>query len=72
MPAPKYGPYRSSQDLLPPFPALTTDEDREKKAQMWEPGTYLVVAISELIFAPLMGNGISEDKKGGEVVESLK
>jgi hypothetical protein len=40
----EYGLYRSGQDLLPPFSALTTDEDREKKAQVREPGTYLVIA----------------------------
>jgi len=44
LPTPEYGLYRSRRDLLPPFSALTTDEDREKKAQMQEPGTYLVIA----------------------------
>lgn len=32
------------EDLLPPFSALTTDEEREKKAEFKEPGTYHVVA----------------------------
>lgn len=35
---------RSVEDLLPPFSALTTDEDRERKAELQNPGTYHVVA----------------------------
>ncbi|CZR50832.1 uncharacterized protein PAC_00706 [Phialocephala subalpina] len=33
----------SEEDLLPPFQTLTTDEDREKKAEMHQPGTYHVI-----------------------------
>jgi len=44
LPTPEYGLYRSGQDLLPPFSALTNDDDREKKAQMREPGTFIVIA----------------------------
>jgi hypothetical protein len=44
LPTPGYGCDRSAQDLLPAFSALASDEDREKKAQLREPGTYLVVA----------------------------
>jgi hypothetical protein len=35
---------RSVEDLLPPFAALTTDEDRERKAELKDPGTYHVIA----------------------------
>lgn len=35
---------RPVEDLLPPFPALTTDEEREKKAELHQPGTYHVIA----------------------------
>ncbi|KAJ6153372.1 hypothetical protein N7497_007691 [Penicillium chrysogenum] len=35
--------YFSSKDSLPPFSLLTSDEDREKKAEGVSPGTYLVV-----------------------------
>jgi hypothetical protein len=35
---------RSVEDLLPPFSALTTDEERERKAELQNPGTYHVVA----------------------------
>jgi hypothetical protein len=35
---------RSVEDLLPPFSALTTDEERERKAELKNPGTYPVVA----------------------------
>jgi len=34
---------RSVEDSLPPFAALTTDEEREKKAELRNPGTYHVV-----------------------------
>lgn len=32
------------EDLLPPFAALTTDEERERKAELQDPGTYHVIA----------------------------
>ena len=35
---------RSIEDILPPFSALTTDEERERKAELKNPGTYHVVA----------------------------
>lgn len=35
--------YFSSGDLLPPFSLLTSDEEREKKAEAFSPGTYHVV-----------------------------
>ena len=35
---------RSVEDSLPPFPSLTTDEEREKKAESQDPGTYHVIA----------------------------
>ena len=35
---------RSVEDLLPPFSALTTDEDRERKAELQNPGTYHVIS----------------------------
>lgn len=35
---------RLLQDLLPPFWSLTTDEERERKAESVNPGTYHVVA----------------------------
>jgi hypothetical protein len=35
---------RSVEDILPPFSALTTDEERERKAELTNPGTYHVVA----------------------------
>ncbi|KAJ5040090.1 hypothetical protein NUH16_009891 [Penicillium rubens] len=35
--------YFFSKDSLPPFSLLTSDEDREKKAEGVSPGTYLVV-----------------------------
>jgi hypothetical protein len=34
----------SVEDLLPPFSALTTDEEREKKAESLNPGTLYVIA----------------------------
>jgi hypothetical protein len=34
----------SVEDLLPPFSALTTDEEREKKAESRNPGTLYVIA----------------------------
>ncbi|PYI09034.1 hypothetical protein BO78DRAFT_405231 [Aspergillus sclerotiicarbonarius CBS 121057] len=34
-------------DLLPPFATLTSDEERERKAQASIPGTYHVVAVPE-------------------------
>ncbi|OOF96931.1 hypothetical protein ASPCADRAFT_165160 [Aspergillus carbonarius ITEM 5010] len=37
----------TSGDLLPPFATLTSDEERERKAQASIPGTYHVVAIPE-------------------------
>ncbi|KAF8866465.1 hypothetical protein BDZ45DRAFT_273651 [Acephala macrosclerotiorum] len=33
------------EDLLPPFQTLTTDEERERKAELHQPGTYHVIAI---------------------------
>ena len=45
MPYPERRQYRSVEDLLPPFPSLTTDEERERKAESQEPGTYHVIAI---------------------------
>ncbi|KUJ22518.1 uncharacterized protein LY89DRAFT_728652 [Mollisia scopiformis] len=38
---------RSAEDLLPPFQLLTTDEEREKKAELYQPGTYHVIANQE-------------------------
>lgn len=35
---------RAVEDLLPPFSVLTTDEERERKAELQNPGTYHVVA----------------------------
>ena len=35
---------QQQEDLLPPFSALTNDEDREKKAEYRKPGTYHLVA----------------------------
>jgi hypothetical protein len=35
---------RTVEDLLPPFSALRTDEDRERKAELQNPGTYHVIA----------------------------
>jgi hypothetical protein len=43
LPTPGYCPDRYAEDLLPTFSALTSDEDREQKAQLREPGTYLVI-----------------------------
>ncbi|GKZ35312.1 hypothetical protein AbraIFM66950_005907 [Aspergillus brasiliensis] len=37
----------STCDLLPPFATLTSDEERERKAQAAVPGTYHVIAIPE-------------------------
>ena len=34
---------RAGLDVLPPFSELTTDEDRERKAEVHEPGTFHVV-----------------------------
>lgn len=34
---------RQQDDLLPPFSALTNDEDREKKAEFRKPGSYYLV-----------------------------
>lgn len=52
LPAPSYGQDRSSEDVLPEFSALVTDEDRERKAELQEPGTYLVV-VNPSSFASL-------------------
>lgn len=38
---------RSSEDLLPPFNSLTTDEERERQAELQSPGTYHVVVNHE-------------------------
>lgn len=35
---------RTSEDTLPPFSTLTTDDEREKKAESRDPGTFVVVA----------------------------
>ncbi|KAH7364485.1 fungal-specific transcription factor domain-containing protein [Rhexocercosporidium sp. MPI-PUGE-AT-0058] len=35
---------RASEDILPPFSALTTDDERERKAESRDPGTFVVVA----------------------------
>lgn len=35
---------RATDDFLPPFADLTSDEDREKKAESVDPGTYHVIA----------------------------
>jgi hypothetical protein len=35
---------RNTTDVLPPFSALTSDEERERKAESQEPGTYHVIA----------------------------
>lgn len=41
------------EDLLPPFSALTTDEERERKAELQDPGTYHVVAnLSSFVALP--------------------
>lgn len=42
---------RSVEDLLPPFSALTTDEDRERKAELQNPGTYHVIANPSSFFS---------------------
>lgn len=39
----KYSPSRTQEDLLPAFSALTTDEERERKAELREAGTYMVI-----------------------------
>lgn len=36
-------PPRPVEDPLPPFNSLTTDEEREKKAELHQPGTYHVI-----------------------------
>jgi hypothetical protein len=41
----------SSDDTLPTFHALTTDEDRERKAESYEPGTYHVVVNPDSFLA---------------------
>ncbi|KAI9759436.1 MAG: hypothetical protein M4579_002350 [Chaenotheca gracillima] len=35
------------EDSLPPFPTLMTDEDRERKAESYDPGTYHVIVNPE-------------------------
>ncbi|KAH7378960.1 fungal-specific transcription factor domain-containing protein [Cadophora sp. MPI-SDFR-AT-0126] len=35
---------RVSEDTLPPFSTLTTDDERERKAESQDPGTFVVVA----------------------------
>ncbi|KAK0126142.1 hypothetical protein ONS95_007761 [Cadophora gregata] len=35
---------RASEDILPPFSTLTTDDERERKAESQDPGTFVVVA----------------------------
>ncbi|KAH7417033.1 fungal-specific transcription factor domain-containing protein [Cadophora sp. MPI-SDFR-AT-0126] len=35
---------RASEDVLPPFSTLTTDDERERKAESRDPGTFVVVA----------------------------
>ncbi|GFF27933.1 hypothetical protein IFM58399_01840 [Aspergillus lentulus] len=37
----------ATHDLLPPFPLLATDEERERKAETSRPGTYHVIVIPE-------------------------
>ncbi|KAJ6155054.1 transcriptional regulator family: Fungal Specific TF [Penicillium chermesinum] len=39
--------YFSSRDSLPPFSLLTSDEDREKKAEASAPGTFHVVVVPD-------------------------
>ena len=43
LPTRKYDCYESVKDLLPPFSELTCDEDRERKAEHQEPGTYHII-----------------------------
>lgn len=35
---------RAQEDILPPFSTLTTDDERERKAESRDPGTFVVVA----------------------------
>ncbi|KAI2817775.1 transcriptional regulator family: Fungal Specific TF [Aspergillus niger] len=45
--SPKTGVPPATCDLLPPFATLTSDEERERKAQAAAPGTYHVIAFPE-------------------------
>jgi hypothetical protein len=44
LPNPCYGPPQATKDTLPIFATLTSDEDRETKAELHKPGTFIVVA----------------------------
>ena len=57
---------QQQDDLLPPFSTLTNDEDREKKAEFREPGTY------HLVVNPLSFAGFDEYKINGHDRNSPK
>ncbi|PYH94431.1 hypothetical protein BO71DRAFT_325475 [Aspergillus ellipticus CBS 707.79] len=58
-------PITPSCDLLPPFVMLTSDEERERKAQTSIPGTYHVVAVPESFSQlPEYTDGSSEGDQG--------
>ena len=55
----------SSDDTLPSFHALTSDEDREKKAEIHEPGTYHVIVNPDSFLAlPEYSDSESPPKSG--------
>ena len=55
-------PRPSKGDYLPPFAALTSNDDRECKAKYEDPGTYFVVA-NKRTFAKCEGYRIARDHK---------
>ncbi|PKX95730.1 uncharacterized protein P174DRAFT_459233 [Aspergillus novofumigatus IBT 16806] len=62
----------ATNDLLPPFPLLATDEERERKAETSRPGTYHVVVIPEsFTHLPEYIEDASEEELGDTIPSPL-
>ncbi|KAG2025665.1 hypothetical protein GB937_002385 [Aspergillus fischeri] len=62
----------ATRDLLPPFPLLATDEERERKAETSRPGTYHVIVIPEsFTHLPEYIEDASEEELGDTVPSPL-
>ncbi|RHZ68851.1 hypothetical protein CDV55_106546 [Aspergillus turcosus] len=62
----------ATDDLLPPFPLLATDEERERKAETSRPGTYHVIVIPEsFTHLPEYIENASEEELGDAIPSPL-
>ncbi|KAF4231628.1 hypothetical protein CNMCM6457_005251 [Aspergillus fumigatiaffinis] len=62
----------ATHDLLPPFPLLATDEERERKAEISRPGTYHVIVIPEsFTHLPEYIEDASEEELGDTIASPL-